>query len=332
MTTLYVQRTGATLTRDDNSFVIRYRENEQMQRQAIPAQKVSEVVIGAGCHITSGAIELLLALEVPVSFVNFHDRYIGALCTPVNGNQALRRAQYAASEDDSFCLSLARSFIAGKTNNQRTLILRYARECSDLEPAAEGMKAMIGALSTAPDIDTVMGMEGQTAKLHFQSLSTICGSEWAFSGRNRRPPRDPVNAMLSYGYAILEGHVTSALHRTGLDPYVGFMHAPFPGRRSLALDLMEEFRPVIVDSAILGIIGNRMLKPDRFETSNEGCRMSDDARKVFLGKLQARFDQTTTHPITQEKTTYSKLIYSQARQIASILFGEWSDYTPLRIR
>jgi len=332
MTTLYVQRTGATLTRQHSSFIIRFRDGDQLQRQSIPAEKVTEVIIGAGCHITSGAIELLLSLQVPVSFVNFHDKYIGALCTPVNGNQALRRLQYVAVEDEMFCLSMARAFITGKTNNQRTIILRYARECPELEPAAEGMKTMISALGSAHDIETVMGMEGQTAKLHFQSLSVICGPDWAFNGRNRRPPRDPINAMLSYGYAILEGHVTSALHRVGLDPYVGFMHTPFPGRRSLVMDLMEEFRPVIVDSAVLGIVGNRMLKPDDFHTTDEGCRLEDEARKVFLSKLQGRFDQTTTHPITQEKTTYSGLIYAQARQIASILFGEWQDYTPMRIR
>src|SRR5437870_3022899 len=154
MTTLYVQRTGATLTRQNSSFVIRYRENDQLHKQAVPAEKISEVVIGAGCHITSGAIELLLALEVPVSFVNFHDRYIGALCTPMNGNQALRRAQYAAAEDDSFRLAMSRAMIVGKMHNQRTIVLRYARQFPDLEIVAEGMKTMISAISTAPDIET----------------------------------------------------------------------------------------------------------------------------------------------------------------------------------
>jgi CRISP-associated protein Cas1 len=332
MTTLYVQRTGATLTRHDSSFIVRYRDGEQLQRQTIPAEKVSEVVIGAGCHITSGAIELLMKLEVPVSFVNFHDKYIGALCTPINGNQALRRAQYAASEQDEFCLSMARAFIAGKTHNQRTITLRYARELPELTPLTEGMREMIAGVATAPNIETVMGLEGQTARLYFEGLRLICGEAWAFDGRNRRPPRDPVNAMLSYGYAILEGHVTSMLHRVGLDPYIGFMHQPFPARKSLALDLMEEFRPVVVDSAILGIIGNRMLSPADFEIQDASCRMSDAARKTFLIRLQARFDQTITHPITQEKTTYSKLILSQARQIGSLLFGEWDGYTPLRVR
>src|SRR5258708_3513396 len=288
MTTMHVTHYGATLMRENRRFIIRYRENDQVRKQAVPAEKISEVVIGAGCHITSGAIELLLALEVPVSFVNFHDRYIGALCTPMNGNQALRRAQYTSAEDDSFRLSMSRAMITGKMHNQRTIVLRYAREFQGLALAAEGMKSMISATATAPNIETLMGLEGQTAKLYFEALSVICGEEWGFSGRNRRPPRDPVNAMLSYGYTILEGHVTTTIHHVGLDPYVGFMHTPFPNRRSLALDLMEEFRCVIVDSAILGIIGNRMLKPLDFDTSVNGCLMQEAARKVFLTKLQAR--------------------------------------------
>ncbi len=332
MTTLYVQRTGCTLTRRDNSFIVKYREADRIVKQPFPAEKINEVVIGAGCHITSGAIELLLALEVPVSFVNFHDRFIGALCTPINGNQTLRRAQYTASDNPDFGLAMAKRFIVGKTNNQRTMVLRYARECSALDAPAEQMRQMIAQLEHAADVETVMGLEGQTAKLYFESLSLICGDDWAFNGRNRRPPRDPVNAMLSYGYAILEGHVTSALHHIGLDPYVGFMHKPFPGRRSLALDLLEEFRPVIVDSAVLGIVGNRLLQPGDFTFAEGSCLLSDEARKLFLTRLQARFDQPVAHPITQEKTTYSKLVLSQARQIGSILMGELTDYIPVRIR
>lgn len=332
MTTLYVQRNGCTLTRRDNSFIVRYKEGDRVIKQPFPAEKINEVVIGTGCQITSGAIELLMALEVPVSFVNFHDRFIGALCTPINGNQALRRAQYTAADNTDFGLTLAKRFIIGKTNNQRTIVLRYARECPALDSNANQMRQMIAQLECAPDVETVMGLEGQTAKLYFEALGVISGDEWAFNGRNRRPPRDPVNAMLSYGYAVLEGHITSALHRVGLDPYVGFMHKPFPGRRSLALDLLEEFRPVIVDSAILGIIGNRLLQPGDFAMIEGSCSLSDDARKTFLTRLQGRFDQPVAHPITQEKTTYGKLVLSQARQIGSILMGELTEYVPIRIR
>ncbi len=328
MTTLYIQHNGCTLARQHNTLIIRHPE----QKRRIPVEKISAVVIGNGCHITSGAIELLLSLQVPVSFVDYHERFIGALLTPVNGNQLLRREQYRAAERDDISIYFARHFIGGKAQNQRTLAQRYARERSELIEYVDQMACLIKHIDTGEDIPTIMGYEGQVAKLYFKSLGLIVGSSWEFTGRNRRPPRDPINAMLSYGYTVLEAFITSALHKVGLDPYVGFVHKPFPGRKSLALDLLEEFRPVIVDSAILGITGNQMLKPDDFTVDMNVCRMSEKARKTFLQRFQARLDQSVKHHITQEKTTYSKLIVSQARQIASLLLHDLSEYSPVRIR
>ncbi|GIK65483.1 MAG: CRISPR-associated endonuclease Cas1 2 [Chloroflexota bacterium] len=332
MTTLYVQHDGCTLTRQDSTLIVRYRENDQSHQQRIPVEKVGAVVIGTGCHITSGAIQLLLSLQVPISFVDYHERFVGALHTPINGNQLLRRQQYQAAENPEMQLYLAYHFLGGKMQNQRTLIQRYARENAALDVYVSQMASFIKSLETVSDIPMMMGYEGQVAKLYFEALGQIFGEAWGFTGRNRRPPRDPINAMLSYGYTVLEAFITSALHQVGLDPYVGFVHSLFPGRKSLALDLLEEFRPVIVDSAVLGLIGNQMLKPADFQIQLGVCLMPEDTRKTFLQRFQQRMDQSVQHPITQEKTTYSRLIVSQARQIGAFLLGDIEGYVPVRIR
>lgn len=332
MTTLYVQHDGCTLTRQDNTLVVQYRDNGEIVKQRIPVEKVNEVVIGTGCHITSAAIGLLLSMQVPVAFVDYHEQFIGALHTPMNGNQLLRREQYRLAERDDIALYLARQFISGKMLNQRVIVQRYAREYPDLESSVKEISRLATSLDAAPDIATMMGYEGQTARLYFAALGVVFGEAWQFIGRNRRPPRDPINALLSYGYAVLEAHITSTIHRVGLDPYVGFMHAVFPGRKSLALDLIEEFRPIIVDSAILGVIKNNMLKPDDFSITMGNCLLSEPARKVFLQRLQARLDQEVIHHITQEKITYSRLILAQTRLLASLLLGESTEYIPARIR
>jgi CRISPR-associated protein Cas1 len=332
MTTLYVQHQGATLSRQHNSLVVRYKDNNEKMDKRIPIEKVTQVVIGNGCHLTSGAIELLLSVKVAIVFVDYHDKYIGTLVTPLNGNQFLRRAQYHAAETKELAIYFGRRFLGGKVHNQRTLIQRYARQQDHLRGYVDQMGHYLKHIDKCTDIPTMMGYEGQAAKVYFEALGQIMGEKWAFTGRNRRPPRDPINALLSYGYTILEGVVTSSLHRVGLDPYVGFVHEVYPGRKSLALDLLEEFRPIIVDSAILGIVGNRILNPEDFRVDFGVCQMPENTRKIFLQKYQARLDQSVQHPVTQEQTTYAKLILGQARHLASVLLKDAQDYMPVRLR
>lgn len=332
MTTLYVQHDGCTLTRQDNSLVVKYPTSDNLPAARIPIEKISHVVIGAGCHVTSGALGLLLAMAVPINIVDYHDNVLGSVLTPLNGNHRLRQIQYTYANRDDICLYFAQKMLSAKIKNQRTLIRRYAKQHPRLAEIIDEMQHLAAKIEHTADVPTTMGYEGQAAKRYFEGLSLIFGEAWNFTGRNRRPPRDPINAMLSYGYTILEGRIVSAIHRTGMDPSVGFMHATFPGRRSLALDLIEEFRPVIVDSVILGIVGNQMLTPSDFEITLGTCQMPEKTRKTFLQRFQQRLDQSVKHPITEHSTTYDKLIQSQALQLASLLLNDIGDYVPVRIR
>ena len=240
----------------------------------------------------------------------------------------LRERQFALASQPWFCKRLARALVVGKIRNQRTMVLR-----NHIEPEATvlaGLKEMAEAAERAEDLPELLGIEGNAARLYFGSFSGLIKTETSlrfdFEGRNRRPPRDGVNALLSLGYSVLTKDLTIACYAVGFDPMMGFYHQPRFGRPALALDLMEPFRPLIVDSAVITAINTEMIGPGDFVQAGASVALTASGRKAFFRAYELRMDQLVTHPLFGYRVTYRRLLEIQARVFAKVLEGELDEY------
>jgi CRISPR-associated protein Cas1 len=275
---------------------------------------------------------------VSIAFLSEHGRFLARVVGETSGNVLLRREQYRRADDDAATLEIARSIIAGKLVNSRAVLLRGARdrtgneEVAALTAAAARMWAFLTALETARTLDEARGLEGAAAREYFAVFDALVVQEreaFAFTARSRRPPRDPINALLSFVYTLLLHDVTAALESHGLDPAVGYLHRDRPGRVSLALDLVEEFRPWLADRLVLTLINLRQVTGSDFVTGETGAvTMSDEARKTVLVAWQKRKQDELTHPFLDEKLTVGLLPSIQALLLARHLRGDLDAYPP----
>jgi CRISPR-associated protein Cas1 len=239
--------------------------------------------------------------------------------------------------------------VAGKLVNMRTLLLRYARTREDgdhttLEAAAAQVRRCLHQLKhlEAPaavdpadrmhGLGPLLGLEGSGSSAYYGALGAMLRDGWEFAGRVKRPPTDPVNALLSFGYTVLTNQVVSLVWAVGLDPGIGVLHQPGFGKPALALDLVEQFRPLIVDSVVLTLLNTGQLKPNDFRTELGGCWLKDDARKLFLTRLESRLDEKVQHPIFNYKVTYRRCMELQARLFAKYAMREIDHYAPFTVR
>jgi CRISPR-associated protein Cas1 len=248
-------------------------------------------------------------------------------------NVFLRRSQFRLSDEESFARSLARELVAGKIRNQRTLLQR-----NHVEPKKStlaGMKEMADRAETAQSLEELLGIEGNAARMYFGDFAGMIkpdeGEKTAdlrfdFEGRNRRPPRDPVNALLSLAYSLLAKDLTVAAYAVGFDPYIGFYHQPRYGRPALALDLMEPFRPLIADSAVLTAVNTGMVTERDFVRVGGSVALSAAGRKGFFRAYELRMDTLVTHPLFDYRVSYRRMLEIQARMLARVLDGEIGKY------
>ena len=247
-------------------------------------------------------------------------------------NVFLRRAQFALAEKDWFATTLARRLVAGKIRNQRTMLLRNHEQPP--QDVLREMKQMVERAEEAGSAEELLGIEGNAARLYFGQLAGMIKVEseagaafgFDFEGRNRRPPRDPVNALLSLGYGVLAKDLTIACYAVGFDPFIGFYHQPRFGRPALALDLMEPFRPLVVDSAVITAINTGMVTGRDFVRAGEAVALTPEGRKAFYRAYEARMDTLVTHPLFNYRVSYRRLLEIQARLLARVLDGEVAEY------
>jgi CRISPR-associated protein Cas1 len=261
---------------------------------------------------------------------------------PTSGNVLLRRTQYRLADDPVACLKLARPIIAAKIQNARNTLLRGARDypespgAESLRRAAAQLAAVLSQLPTVPDLNAARGIEGATARVYFSAVNGLIRHNADFfcmSGRSRRPPRDPVNALLSFIYALVRHDCAGALQAVGLDPAVGYLHADRPGRFSLALDLMEEFRTLIADRLAFTLINRRQVTPDGFSIDRGGAVTLDDkTRRTVLKAYQERKREEVQHPVLGESLTVGLLPHVQSRLLARTVRGDVSEYPALILR
>jgi len=304
---------------------------------------VQEVRIGEVCQvnllgniqISTQAVQSLCEAGVPVSYFSMGGYFYGITTGLNTKNVALRRSQFRLADSEWFPLSLARVLVAGKIRNQRTMLQRNHIE--PRKPSLDLMKAMAERAERAENLESLLGIEGTAARAYFEDFAGMIkpgddpetpatGFSFDFEGRNRRPPRDPVNALLSLAYSMLAKDLTIACYAVGFDPYMGFYHQLRHGRPALALDLMEPFRPLIADSAVLSAVNTRMVTERDFVRAGESVALSPAGRKGFFRAYELRMDSLVTHPLFEYRVSYRRLLEIQARLLARVIEGEISAY------
>ena len=332
----------------------------------IPLIKVDQVVIIGDATITSPALHALLENHVEVCFLSYYGNFLGRLSPEFSKNSLIRLEQHRAHDDPARALALAKQFVTGKLSNYRTLLMRRLRkeppdrklENAEIERAVAMLKGVIekverfqgwkvgeqdktvripsdGQYPTNPAVQVVndlLGLEGAGSADYFGVFGKMLKCDWGFSGRHKRPPTDPVNALLSYGYTLLMHKVQSAIGIVGLDPFFGFLHSSQYGKPSLALDLMEEFRPVIVDSVVMTLINTGALKREDFIAELGTFRLTDAGRRTFLEKFEERLNTAIEHPTFGYKATYQRCLELQTRLLSKHLTGEIPIYPPFIVR
>ena len=275
---------------------------------------------------------------IGLAFCSPQGRFLARVCGESSGNVLLRREQYRIADDPARCCQIARTMIFGKLSNGAASIQRTLRDHAlrvqdcGLEDAASDIRQMLPQILAAADPDTLRGLEGVAATAYFGVFDHMLlnrKEEFFFHGRNRRPPLDRVNAMLSFAYSLLAHDCASALESVGLDSYVGFLHQDRPGRQSLALDLMEELRACMADRFVLTLVNNRMIRSEDFQVQDSGAvLLTDDGRQKFLKTWQERKRDTLTHPYLGEKLSWGMIPYVQALLLARCLRGDLDGYPP----
>jgi CRISPR-associated protein Cas1 len=334
---LYLQEPGSHVGKRSEHLVVR-KDGRELTR--VPMHAVRQVVVFGNVQVSTQALETLVINEVPVVYLTGYGRFVAALCPAPAKNVSLREAQFRRFADPAECLGLAKAVVRAKLTNQRTLLMRSLRgddaRGSD-EPAARDLAELLRRLDGAAAVETVLGLEGQGAALYFGEFNRFLkarptGRPFDFTGRNRRPPRDPVNALLSFAYAMLTKDCFSAVCTVGFDPYKGFFHAGRHGKPSLALDLMEEFRPVIADSVVLTLVNTEALTPDDFLTWRDACQLTEAGRRKFFQAYEQRKSTVVTHPTYGYRMSYSRMLEVQARMLAAYVRGDVPAYTGFTVR
>lgn len=356
MTALYVTEPYSVIKKDGDTLVIHTPADEKRGRPArrttVPLLQIEELVILGDSTLTPQAMAALLDQKVTISFLTAFGQFRGRVVPAETRNSPLRLAQVRAHDDPRRMFALARQFVTGKIHNCRTLLLRTNRRLQDGEVAAaaeslRGIGDQAGGLESdgtwpadpdKPQAGTawgsLQGLEGAAAARYFSVFGRLltAGTNLEFDTRSRRPPRDPVNALLSYGYTLLLHQALAALQVVGLDPYIGFLHSTQYSKPALALDLMEEFRAPVVDSVVLTLINNRVLQADDFEEEFGAWRLKDGPRRTFLQKFEERMSSEIHHPTFGDTVTYRRCIEVQARLLAKVLTGELAEYPPFKVR
>lgn len=329
---LYVQEHGASVGKDAENIVIR-KQGQELARAKL--KDTSELVLCGNISVSAQLVHLLCESSIPITYLSGGHWFYGVTSGITLRNAYDRAAQFAAASDSQKCLAVSKCFVAAKVHNQRTLLRRNGEGLA--ESLFSELKRVADAVPEAASLGELIGHEGVHAALYFSKFGSMLRPRsdelgFDFEARNRRPPKDPINAMLSFGYAMLAKECTVALLAAGLDPHWGLMHQPRHGRPALALDLMEEFRPVIGDSAVITAVNTGVVTRRDFVLGATGCALKPTGRKRFIECYEARLDQLVTHPVFEYRCSWRQVIRLQARLLARHLRGEIPDYPGMETR
>lgn len=328
---LYVGHQGSGV-RVDRGRIVVHRGDEELL--SVPSGHVARIVLFGSVGLSAGARSWALANGADVVLVSRRGSYLGSLVSASGPDAGLRRRQYRLTEDADWTCAMGRAAAFGKLSNLRALLLRYIEPetADEVAPAAEQIDLYRGQLERATSAAEIMGVEGIASRRYWEAIGALVPPELGFDGRERRPPDDVMNAALGYGYAILCGEAVAAIAATGLDPAAGFLHADAPNRMSLALDLMEEFRPVIVDTVVLELVrrGAITLESGRADERRAGgVLLTEKARKLLVGRIEDRLLRVFRHVPSDQRTSHRRAIQLQAAQVAAAVRSGEPVYEPV---
>ncbi len=332
LNTLYVTRDGAYIHRERETLIIEVERQKALQ---LPVLSINGIVAIGRVMMSPEAMSLCAQNNITVSFLSGNNRFLARVSGEQCGNVLLRRAQYRLSDDLERCREIVRCIVAAKISNSRIVLQRTLRNHPDssdneaLSKVVERLARIKKSVASADSSDSIRGYEGEAAREYFSVFNAMIRSNNGFNmdKRTRRPPRDPVNAMLSFVYTLLCHDCRGACEAVGLDPAVGFLHRDRPGRPGCALDLMEEFRAFVVDRLVLTLINRRQIASKQFQIQESGAvMMNDECRKTVLEQWQKRKQEEITHPVLNEKMPLGLAFHVQAQLLARHLRGDTELY------
>ncbi|MCE2455833.1 MAG: CRISPR-associated endonuclease Cas1 [Gemmatimonadetes bacterium] len=328
---LYIQTVPAKLRKRGEHLVVELKE----ETVEVPMVEVSQVVLFGPVSVTTPALHALMREEIPVSWFSTGGWFLGHTIGTGNGNVAVREAQYKVAFDARASLSFSRELVNAKVRNSRTMLRRNWRQergTDGKEDALTGLERIARRALQANDFQHLLGLEGEAAAIYFSHFKQLLASEaegfeeFSFTNRNRRPPTDPVNAMFSLAYAVLARTLTTTISATGLDPYMGLYHRPRHGRPALSLDLMEPFRSIVADSAVIQVVNNGEVKLRDFASNGPACSLTSKGRKALIAAFERRLEQEATHPFFGYRVSMRRMLEVQARLLARHFQGEIPKY------
>jgi CRISPR-associated endonuclease Cas1/CRISPR-associated protein Cas4 len=333
---LYVQEPGARVGKSGETLVV----ETEAGKTEVALGDVSELVLHGPVSLTTPAIGALLREEIPITWASSGGWVLGHTVSTGHRNVAIRIEQFRAAFDERRCLAFARSLVAAKIRNSRVFLRRNfkAGDEAERDAALDALSRLADRAAHAVTESELLGFEGEAAARYFRLFATMFGEaaaefpEFSFEKRTRRPPADPVNAMLSFAYAMLTRTWLTVLSAVGFDPYLGFYHHPRFGRPALALDMMEPFRPVLADSTVIQVVNNGEVKADGFAAAGPAVNLKPHARRAFIAAYERRLEQEVTHPVFGYRVSMRRLLEVQARLLARHLSGEIEDYPHYLVR
>ena len=337
-TTVYVREQGAVVRKRGERLVVTKEHDELMD---LPLIHVRQLAVVGNVQLTTQAVAALLQNEVDVVFFSQHFKFRGRLVGGGSKFAQLRHAQLQTMSDEARTLDIARWVVNAKLTNQRVITQRQASTYGSgtppraLSDAVSGIGAMREGADAAQSLDSLRGYEGKAGAYYFGALKALLDPGWGFQGRAYYPPPDPINSVLSLGYSLLLKDMVAAVQLVGLDPYLGFFHTIEYARPSLALDVMEEFRPVLVDTLVLEMVKRRQLTPADFVRTGRTERpweMSDRGVSTLLKGYEERLQTQVRHPVTGDQVSYRRCLELQVRQIANLVLGKAERYVGVTMK
>jgi CRISP-associated protein Cas1 len=326
MATLYVTTPGSRIEKEYKRLLV-VKNDELLAR--IPLFRIDHVVLVGSVGITTPAMIALLKNGTGLAIIDSNGKLIGRLNPLEMKNIHLQQAQFKYSQDQKFCLDVSKNFIIGKVSNAATMVARLRRSHPTIDPLiSKKLRQTKRQINLADNLATLRGIEGKAARVYFLAFRQALHPAWSFRARSHHPPKDEVNALLGLAYTLLHENMITALEIVGLNPYEGFLHADKYGRPALALDLMEEFRHIIADSVVIGLINKKMLKPDNFTIEKNQYRLRQSGLQKFFKAYQQRIHTQVIHPVVQKRLTYQKCFEVQARLLRKRIEGLADNYKP----
>jgi CRISPR-associated protein Cas1 len=335
MAPVYVREQGAVVRKQGQRLIV---TREKKQLLDLPLLHVEQLVLMGNVQLTSQAVAMLLQAEVDVVFLSQYGKFRGRLVHTGSKFAELRHNQLRKMNDESIALDIARQVVSGKLHNQATILAQKMAGAAgplQLQRAIKSIKQMQEQARSARSPDSLRGFEGKAGADYWQAFQSLLPDTFGFAGRKYFPPPDPVNALLSFGYSLLLKDVSAAVQLVGLDPYLGFFHTIHYGRPSLALDMMEEFRPVLVDTIVLDIVQNGRMSDADFEQTGQAkqpVRMKERVMETLIQKYEQRINEKVPHAGAGGQTSQRRVIELQVRRLAKVILGQAKTYRPFLMK